>query len=175
MFGPMLWLRGFTAEGRNATVLADTIAGTPVNPDYPSSVLHWIVYCNIGSGRALRLDMLPGGGPDGMTGCLQVVVCDAPRLQDLTASFITSTSLSQNITGQSVVDLLLEAPRTRNRYKYDETESGCRFWCQTVLGDLELAGMLPSGSSAEFNRYVLLKSEENSARFPMPTRRGTFY
>lgn len=55
-----LWLRGFTDEGRNATVLAVTIAGTPVNPDDPNSVLHWIVYCDIGSGRAVRLDMLPG-------------------------------------------------------------------------------------------------------------------
>lgn len=110
-----------------------------------------------------------------MTGCLQVVVCDAPRPQDLAASYTKSITVKQKITGQSVVDLHLEAPRTRNRYKYHDTGSGCRFWCLTVLGDLELAGMVPSESSAEFDRYVLLKSEENPARFPMPTRRGTFY
>lgn len=32
MTDPTLWLRGFTDEGRNAIVVAITIAGTPVNP-----------------------------------------------------------------------------------------------------------------------------------------------
>ncbi|KAH9838667.1 uncharacterized protein C8Q71DRAFT_752405 [Rhodofomes roseus] len=172
-----LWLRGFTDEGRTSAVLAITIAGTPVNPADPDSVLHWIIYYDIGPGRAIKFDMLPGGGPDGMTGCLQVVVCDATaaRAQELAASFTAETAAPEPVTGQRILDLLLDAPRRRNRYKYDETGSGCRFWCRTVLEDLEEAGIVPAGSLGSFDEYVLRKSEENPARFPMPTRRGRFY
>lgn len=170
-----LWLRGFTGEGRTSQVLAVTLAGTPVNPADPDSVLHWIVYCDIGSGRAIAFDMLPGCGPDGMTGCLQVVVCDAPAAQDLSASFTANTAASASLSGQEVLDSLLENPRRRNRYMYDETGSGCRFWCRTVLEDLERAEIVPSGSLEQFDEYLFRKSEVNPARFPMPTRRGRFY
>lgn len=61
------------------------------------------------------MDMPPGGGADGMTGCLQVVVGDAPHPEDLAASFTANTTPSRKLTGQAVVDFLLEVPRTRNR------------------------------------------------------------
>lgn len=45
---------------------------------------------SVGSGRTIKLDMLPGGGADGMTGCLQVVVCDVALKNLLPASLRTS-------------------------------------------------------------------------------------
>ncbi|KAH9930112.1 uncharacterized protein B0H18DRAFT_161946 [Fomitopsis serialis] len=137
--------------------------------------VHWIVYFDIGSGRVIKFDMLPGGGPDGMTGCLQAVVCDTPATQDLPASFAANIAASASLSGQEILDSLLEKPRTRNRYMYDQTGSGCRFWCRTVLEDLQRAGIVPSGSLEQFDEYISRKSEENPARFPMPTRRGRFY
>ncbi len=57
----------------------------------------------------------------------------------------------------------------------DDTGSGCRFWCSTVVGDLEKKGILKKGSEVEFEEHVVACNKKNPDRYPVPTRKGTFY
>ncbi|KAG2035073.1 hypothetical protein BDR03DRAFT_1093441 [Suillus americanus] len=158
---------------QQAVVQRYTMSGSPVNEADPNSVLHWRIclQCTLPDvdSRIVTLDMMPG--QDSRTGVLAVT--EAPDELSQTIVADVPEDATTDITVKSLLDLL--ESNGRNRFLYDSTGSGCRFWCHTVLGDLERRRLVPDGAISRFDAYVAEQSQENPARFPLPTREGTFY
>ncbi|KAG2341830.1 hypothetical protein BDR05DRAFT_429893 [Suillus weaverae] len=158
---------------REAVVNRYIISGSPVNGKDKKSVLHWrlFVKCTLPSGdtQNIQLDLVPG--QDGSTGVLTAT----ERRYELSKSSVAD--VPENATARITVQDLLNLLEFygRNRYVYDSTGSGCRFWCRTVLGDLEGRGLVAIGAVNKFDTYIVSKNKGNSARFPLPTRQGRFY
>ncbi|KAG2138336.1 hypothetical protein DEU56DRAFT_802752 [Suillus clintonianus] len=158
---------------RQAVVQRYTISGYPVNEADPNSVLHWRIFAKCvlpdDNSRIVTLDMMPG--QDSRTGVLAVT--EAPDESSQAGVADVTERAATEITVESLLDLL--ESKGRNRFIYDDTGSGCRFWCHTVLGDLERIKLVSDGAISRFDTYVAEQSQENTARFPLPTREGTFY
>lgn len=77
-------------------------------------------------------------------------------------------------TVQDIIQSIFD--NKRDRYRYDDTGSGCRFWVGTVIEDLEREGRLSQDSLQEFKTFVSnLHEAERENRVPMPPRMGAFY
>ncbi|KAG1775230.1 hypothetical protein EV702DRAFT_1119573 [Suillus placidus] len=113
--------------------------------------------------------MMPG--QDSRTGVLAVT--ESPD----ESSQISIADVPEDATTDSTIESLLDLLESngRNRFLYDSTGSGCRFWCYTVLSDLERRRLVPDGAISRFDAYVAEQSQERPARFPLPTREGNFY
>ncbi|KAG2365545.1 hypothetical protein BDR07DRAFT_1329159 [Suillus spraguei] len=166
------WYR-LSEAAQQAVVQHYTISGSPVNGTDPNSVLHWRIFvqCTLlgDSSRIVMLDMMPG--QDGRTGVL--AVSEAPDESSQRSVADASEDATIDTTVKSLLDLL--ESNGRNRFLYDSTGSGCRFWCHIVLGDLEKRRFISDGAISRFDAYVAEKRQENPVRFPLPTREGTFY
>ncbi|KAG1874896.1 hypothetical protein F4604DRAFT_1512905, partial [Suillus subluteus] len=136
-------------------------------------VLHWKIFvqCTLpdDNSRIVTLDMMPG--QDSRTGVLAVTEVPDESSQSSVAD--VPEDAATDITVKSLLDLL--EYNGRNRFLYDSTGSGCRFWCHTVLGDLEGRRLVRGGAISRFDAYVAEQSQENHTWFPLPTREGTFY
>ncbi|KAG2063118.1 hypothetical protein BDR04DRAFT_1235579 [Suillus decipiens] len=166
------WYR-LSETTQRAVVQRCTISGSPVNETDPDSVLHWriLVQCILpdDNSRIVTLDMMPG--QDSRTGVLAVT--EAPNELSQTSVADVAEDVTTDITVNSLLGLL--ELNGRSRFLYDSTGSGCRFWCHTVLSDLERRRFVSDGAISRFDAYVAEKSGENPARFPLPTREGVFY
>ncbi|KLO14769.1 hypothetical protein SCHPADRAFT_299208 [Schizopora paradoxa] len=179
--------RSFKLVDLNEAIRQFVLCGTPVDPSTESSILHWKIYLVLDGEKSVLFDLTPGGGADGMTGTLIVDSEPYPSRDSAASSdtsitgssssrtdyFPISPSKSVIFTGAQVLETLRDS--RRDKYRYDSTGSGCRFWCTTVVGDLERASFIPQGSLAAFENYIVEKNEENPGRYPLPTRKGTFY
>ncbi|KAH7884141.1 hypothetical protein F5I97DRAFT_1898812 [Phlebopus sp. FC_14] len=157
---------------RRAVVQQYTISGSPVIVGDPSSVLHWRIFVKCAYGDyscTVKLDLIPG--QDGRTGVLMVTTVP----YELSSS--SAAHVSHHATTPITIDQLLQTlqQRYRDRYMYDDTGSGCRYWCRTVLQDLEVLRLVSAGACQEFDGYVVSWNQQHPARFPLPTRQGTFY
>jgi len=165
------------------SVLSVVLAGTPVNLT-PESVLHWKILMEVAENKTVTLDLVPGGS-DGLTGILCIDCLDTENLvtasergglkdavrdQDSDRVAFTPKTI---VSAKAIINLLVSGGR--DKYHYDETGSGCRFWCSTVVGDLERKGILEKGSEVEFEEHVVACNKKNPDRYPVPTRKGTFY
>jgi hypothetical protein len=149
--------------------------GTPVDPTLEEGVLHWIILLKVEGGNHVVLDMAPVGS-DGRNGVL--IVRSEGEAKDLTANAITLFNAgfgleTANITAKGVIDWLIS--QRRNRYRFMDDGSGCRYWCETVLADMEAERIVSSDSSHDFVRFIVEHSKVMPSRYPAPTRMGTFY
>ncbi|KAF8598738.1 hypothetical protein BDV93DRAFT_526557, partial [Ceratobasidium sp. AG-I] len=114
--------------------------------------------------------MAPGGGADLRTGLLFVKTENTAILSqdDTSIPLLALCTFSVN----SVLELILR--HGRERYRYDETISGCRFWCATVLRDMEVEGYVVDGAVEHFQREITKLNRQNPDRFPLPTRKAVF-
>lgn len=119
--------------------------------------------------QSITLDMTLGS--DGSKGVLYVTEQRYELSQNSVAE--VRENATNNTTVQSLLDLL--ESRGRDRYQFNGDGAGCRFWCHTVLGDLERGGFVASGAANRFDLYVTNKNKGNPTRFPLPTPRGSFY
>ena len=81
----------------------------------------------------------------------------------------------RQVTVQQLIDFVLGRNR-RDRYRLTDGGSGCRFWCKTVINDLEQAGWIGPGSGAQLESYFLsLHQKYGNGCIPYPLYQGTFY
>ncbi|KAH9928365.1 uncharacterized protein B0H18DRAFT_256103 [Fomitopsis serialis] len=170
MSDPTLYLRNFTQD-RTSPILRFILSGSPVNPSDPNSVLHWRIYCVTDKSRSIKFDMMPGA--DARTGYLSVTSCGYEESRSRTAGFTVAAAVS--VKSQDLLTFLCQPPRCRNRYVYSSDGAGCRFWCCTVLQDLEGAGIVPSNTVKDFDAYIQQMNRQNPAAFPLPAAQGRFY
>ncbi|KAG0706507.1 hypothetical protein DFH29DRAFT_901422 [Suillus ampliporus] len=158
---------------RHAILQGYIISGSPVNKSDLNSVLHWRIFvkCGLpdGTSQTVKVDLMPG--LDARTGVLAVY----DVLYEVSATSVADVTeyAASGITVEYLLSLL--EYNGRNRYTYDSTGSGCRFWCRTVLSDLERGRLIYNGAVYRFDVYIAAKNQENPVRFPLPTRQGTFY
>ncbi|KIJ08873.1 hypothetical protein PAXINDRAFT_102424 [Paxillus involutus ATCC 200175] len=164
--------RTCTTDVYNAVVQRYTLSGFPVFPQDKNSILHWRIFvtCLTQDGRSsitVRLDMIPGAD----AGILTV----ASIQDDLFASSIAH--VSEAAKGKTTVHELLKMleQNGRNFYRFDDTGSGCLWWCRMVLGDLDRQALVSGGAVERFDAYHQEKNRGNPKRFPLPIARGTFY
>ncbi|KAF9240405.1 hypothetical protein BU15DRAFT_61422 [Melanogaster broomeanus] len=166
------WAVRLSPDTPHFAVRCYTLSGSPVNSD-KSSVLHWKIFVNCASeGQSttnVKLDLSPG--QDGAVGVL--IVNETPYENSVTSTASVSEVATAGITVGGLLAMLER--NGRNRYKYDDSGSGCRFWCRTVLEDLENGGLVSGGAVERFDAYIVENSRGNPGRFPWPTREGTFY
>lgn len=62
-----------------------------------------------------------------------------------------------------------------NRYKFDDSGSGCLHWLMTGIQHLEDAGLVELGASLRLCAFHHKQVEQHLERHLMPIRRGTFY
>jgi hypothetical protein len=82
-------------------------------------------------------------------------------------------NLSSGLKVQDVIDLILA--KGRDRYKLTEGGSGCRYWCKTVVRDLEDHQFVRGGSSDQLEGYMRSLHAVHGNWVPYPLYKGTFY
>ncbi|KNZ77817.1 hypothetical protein J132_03325 [Termitomyces sp. J132] len=82
----------------------------------------------------------------------------------------------KDVTVQDVIDIVLGPSKARDRYMLNERGSGCRYWCKTVIGDLEENRIIAEGSSDLLEDFFLgLNRDHGNQWIPYPMHQGTFY
>lgn len=193
MSAPKTVFRLLKPESEALPVRSLTLHGSPAN-DEPLCVLHWRLFARTGDmstpERAVVFDMSPGA--DSTTG-VPLVQDDPVHLTVPPTASMTFES-ARDFGVRDLLDFVL-AERLE-RYAYDSTGSGCRYWydalsltcqhlshdcgaslrCETVLRRMVDQGLLsPPDAPAAFDRYVERLSKVELARYPWPTRQGHFY
>lgn len=85
-----------------------------------------------------------------------------------------SISVPPGITVQHVIDLALR--NRRDQYRLTTGGSGCRYWCQTFINDLENARYVPGGASRDVELFMQgLNRHFGNQWVPYPLYQGTFY
>ncbi|KAJ7246538.1 hypothetical protein B0H12DRAFT_757031 [Mycena haematopus] len=80
-----------------------------------------------------------------------------------------------NVTVGNIIQLLVHR-NSRDRYQLNSNGSGCRFWCLTVMGDLEQANYVARGSKGNIeNNIQVLHSTYGNTWVPYPLVQGRFY
>ncbi|THH07733.1 hypothetical protein EW145_g3184 [Phellinidium pouzarii] len=161
--------RLYAASDKHQVVKTIIVAGSPTT-DPNSSLLHWRIFATTSGSKSVLFDVIPGGS-DGRTGVLTVV--SKQYAYSKSATGICVFNIVNEITVQQLFDLMLQ--KGRDRYSYDDTGSGCRYWCTVILGDLEAAAIIEVGSQNSFLQYVAAHAVINPAAYPMPVRKGQFY
>ncbi|KZT04900.1 uncharacterized protein LAESUDRAFT_246299 [Laetiporus sulphureus 93-53] len=155
----------------SSTVTAITLCGTPTTSD-PHSVLHWQILLSLSNGFCVLLNMTPGAGPDGMTGTFVIASTSKDALSDPAIEFRFECAAVESFTMEEVISFLRE--KGMSRFRFDETGSGCRHWCGTVLERLADVGVVDSETRDAFEVCVADQRVYNADRYPL-LRRGTFY
>ncbi|KAG8996808.1 hypothetical protein FRB94_001346 [Tulasnella sp. JGI-2019a] len=163
----------FNKDDRDLLIKQVVACAWPISPEDPESLYHWSMSLYVNPEKGVTLDILPAG-VDGRTGVLVISSkLEGMPTHDLNRT-VTLNIGKDNTTVQDIIQAILD--NKRDRYRYDDTGSGCRFWVGTVIEDLEREGRL-SGNSLE--RFLMFVSElyeaEGENRVPMPPRTGVFY
>ena len=86
----------------------------------------------------------------------------------------TAVPVASGVTLGHVLALVLQ--NGRDRYTLNDGGSGCRYWCLTVLNDLELARYVNQGSGANVEAFIAqLYQTLGQTWIPYPLHQGTFY
>jgi hypothetical protein len=82
--------------------------------------------------------------------------------------------VAHGVTVGDVLSLILN--NKRDLYSLNSDGSGCRFWCLTVIRNLEEAGFVAPGSVTHVEDYLLeLHHRIGNYWVPYPIYQGTFY
>ncbi|KIJ41328.1 hypothetical protein M422DRAFT_48783 [Sphaerobolus stellatus SS14] len=139
---------------------------------------HWRVFLQVKEPdtteptmKAVILNMIPGA--DAVTSVLMSSSVDVPAITGDKVEY--SIQPSEEITVGKLREYITD--NDFDKYRFDDTGSGCRWWCAIVLGHLEKKlRVIPAGAYTEFERKVeALFKTVPSGRIPMPIRKGEFY
>lgn len=84
-----------------------------------------------------------------------------------------ATQPTSRFTIQGYINFFIE--KRLDKYIYDTTGSGCRWWCTIVLEKLKEAELVAQGSKVAFLSWVDEKALQSPSKTPMPVRKGEFY
>ncbi|GBE81758.1 hypothetical protein SCP_0401310 [Sparassis crispa] len=164
-----VYYRDCDDEKRSSVVSTVYICGSPPSRD-PGAILHWRIFLALPKRSSIRFDMTPGS--DSITGLLMVTGHQYHTSQSSTRIVVVDAARSDT-TADQFISVLLELQR--DKYRYDGSGSGCRYWCTVALKDWERAGLLPAGSHEKLAQSFVDINKENPAQVPMPIREGIFY
>ncbi|KAH9855701.1 hypothetical protein C2E23DRAFT_596631 [Lenzites betulinus] len=162
-------------------VIASGTINTTVNEP---NVFHWQLYLllepdvptagSATSSQSVLIDMIPTDPP---TGTLYLASQAARGLDaDPKVEFAIATATAGSDSPPTVQDLIdLFVAKGMNRYKFDDSGSGCLHWLMTGIQHLEDAGLVELGASSRLRAFHHKQVEQHPERHPMPIRRGTFY
>lgn len=181
----VLYLPGIkqSADDLERPLLTVSLAGTPVDLR-PESVLHWKIHLALTDSRTVVFDLIPGGS-DGLTGVLCIDSIESKSDEEVESNSKDISGIlyedrvvfrvvpKTEVTPKDIINLLVS--ERRDKYHYDDTGSGCRFWCSVVVGDLERKGVMEEGSEKAFDDHIEASNKKNPDRYPLPTRKGAFY
>ncbi|KAI0768719.1 hypothetical protein BD413DRAFT_92515 [Trametes elegans] len=143
-------------------------------PDAPN-VFHWRFYLALapsttpGESQSVTLDMIPANPP---TGCLMISSNPTPASRaGVKIELPLATAGSPTV--QEIIDLF--KAKGMDRYRFDETGSGCLSWLLTGVDHLEQAGLVDAGASEKLRQFHQEQVALHPERHPMPLRQGKFY
>ncbi|KAI0355883.1 hypothetical protein OH77DRAFT_1478764 [Trametes cingulata] len=168
---------------RTVSTMLVTASGTINTTVNEPNVFHWQLYLLLSPSesattattatntRSVLVDMIPANPP---VGTIYVASKDTKGLDaEPKVELPLATAGSPLPTVQQLLDLLIE--KGMDRYKFDETGSGCLHWIITAIQNLEEAGVLEEGASEKLREFHREQVELHPERHPMPIRKGTFY
>jgi hypothetical protein len=109
------------------------------------AVNHWCMFLELSSNRSVRIDMMPGYGPDRLRGIIEISSKDYVYTHNGIKTCVFP--VTHGVTVQRIVDLISSAGR--QKYQFTPEGEGCRFWNLTVTKDLQSAGYVPLGCVEE--------------------------
>ncbi|KAI0114485.1 hypothetical protein GGR51DRAFT_577501 [Nemania sp. FL0031] len=134
---------------------------------------HWSLFFEMLGERSVRLDMVSGFGNDGLRGKIEVAsknyVCTRERVHRL------SFQPDRAVTLEDIVHLIQR--NGRQRYRFLPEWEGCRYWCYTIIQDLEAARIISPGSAlvAEATLSNFYGYPSGSGVEPREIKAGRFY
>ncbi|KLO14767.1 hypothetical protein SCHPADRAFT_939313 [Schizopora paradoxa] len=157
-------------------VLQFIVCGSPVI-DTPTSPLHWRIYLHMGDHKSILVDMTirepsEGRGKPDATGWLFISKKDYAYSNTSDMGFVIIPKKGRIVTVRNVLEMIRDLKR--DKYRFDTDFGGCRYWCSIIIADLEKKGFIAPGYSVAFETFIEQKHSENPARYPLPTRQGTF-
>ncbi|KAJ3542251.1 hypothetical protein NM688_g5991 [Phlebia brevispora] len=167
------------AEDRPRLVTTLRVTGT-IAPD--ATVYHWHIELCLAptedgsesndASRTVVFDMTPTG--PGEAGILIV-----KSNSDSSTSFVPSDQFELDIqvkerhTVQEYLNFFVN--KGMQRYKFDDTGSGCYHWVVTVLAHLESNGWIPQGSLSDLEAFRAEQRKLRPDNIPTPYPKGQFY
>lgn len=95
--------------------------------------------------------------------------------KNLVAEHRMPCSTESTFTAKQVVEYVIHEKK-RYQYTYDKkTGSGCRYWCNVVVQDLEELGLLPPGSASGMVEWGDGVARSDPEWMPEKAVEGTFY
>ena len=159
-----------------SNIVSISIAGSPTIEDQPDSVLHYRLFLSIDDNTSVIIDPIPSATDQDLRQTIFTISSppDIDSIQKGWVAFRTFETLCR-VTPEQVLGYLVD--KGLHRYRFDETFSGCRYWCDKAVECLEAQGAVAEGSAATFETHIeqLGKSLNQEARYPVPVRKGSFY
>ncbi|KAI0668280.1 hypothetical protein C8Q78DRAFT_980585 [Trametes maxima] len=168
-----------TDRSRVVAEILVTASGTINTSVNEPNVFHWQLYLPLEgslpdsspSTQSVLIDMIPANPP---TGVMYLASRESRGLQaDPKIELPILAASEPPPTVQQIVDLLLG--KGMDRYKFDESGSGCLHWLMTGVRHLEDAGLVEHGASDKLSTFHREQVKLHPERHPMPIRRGEFY
>jgi len=161
---------------KNTDITSVAIAGSPTIEDQKDSVLHYRLFLAVDDNVSVVIDPTPSALDLDMRQTVFTIstASTVEGIQQSWTAYKTFKVLRQ-ISAEEVLEQLIG--EGLHRYRFDETFSGCRYWCDIAIESLEASGILEKGSASAFESYIqqLGKIPGQEARYPMPVRKGAFY
>lgn len=132
--------------------------------------IHWAVFLQHSDTASVRVDMTPGYGSNGLKGKIEL----ASKSYRFTYQAIKRLTFltSNSPTVHKILDGISSKGRTH--YFFTEDWKGCRYWNFTFISDLEIAGILLSGSAGVAWDAVSCYWRYPSGFEPRPVSKGCF-
>ncbi|CAK7266250.1 hypothetical protein SEPCBS57363_001996 [Sporothrix epigloea] len=131
---------------------------------------HWATFLEISRDQAVRIDMAPGYGADGLRGKIEIS-SQRYRITDNAIRFLSFVPKGTPTVGDIVNQI---NSKGFQKYNFTPEWEGCRFWIFTLISHLEQQGIVESGSASRawsaVSHYYVYPSGSQSRQ----VRQGTF-
>ena len=137
-------------------------------------IIHWRLYFAIGASETIEFNSQRlGTGTDTRT---RLFIHHRNYLTSKNDPFATKEIA---VNGTHAIEKIFQSfigDRKLDQYRLTALGSGCRFWCQNALQDLETDGVLPGGTSVTLENWIKgLNTTHGNDLVPYPLLKGTFY
>lgn len=131
---------------------------------------HWATFLEVSKTHSVRIDMAPGYGSNGLRGKIDI----SSKRYMYTNQAIHM--LSFNVRGGTTVKTIVDLIQLNGRQKYNFTPEweGCRYWIFVLISDLEVAGIVETGSGATARSALSYYFANPSGQEPREVREGKF-
>ena len=152
-----------------AVTASDTVSTVKDAP----SIFHWCFSLVLEPGqsqnKSVVIDMQPVNPPIGV-----MIISSNPEAESKAANKVEIAILTRGRpTVSQIINVFLE--HNIQRYKFDDSGSGCLFWLFTGLRFLEERELVEHGAVEKAETFHKKQAETHPERHPMPFRKGEFY